>query len=261
MRLLLFVLIVFIGLFLFMSSLRPNYNVIISSRLADIPSNNIDPSKIKGDLLKTYEDENFYSLNGIDVSEHQGKIDFSTLKDQGIEFVYLRLGYRSYGDGSLHLDACFEENYQKAKEAGLMIGVYFFSQAINEKEAIDEAYFVKDNLKGKSIDLHVVYDLEDISYDTSRMSDTSKEVRVNNAMSFAAKIKDLGYEPMIYCNMKWMAFTLDMEELAGYDFWYADYYDVPQCPYDYKIWQYSETGIVPGINGNVDLNLWFQEGE
>ncbi len=72
MRLLLFVLIVFIGFFLFMSSLRPNYNVIISSRLADIPSNNIDPSKIKGDLLKTYEDENYYSLNGIDVSEHQG---------------------------------------------------------------------------------------------------------------------------------------------------------------------------------------------
>ena len=74
-------------------------------------------------------------------------------------------------------------------------------------------------------------------------------------------VRAAGYDPMIYCNLKWMAFTLDLEQLTGYDFWYADYYDIPQCPYDYKIWQYSETGVVPGINGNVDLNLWFQEGE
>ena len=66
---------------------------------------------------------------------------------------------------------------------------------------------------------------------------------------------------MIYSNMKWMAFTLDMEELTEYDFWYADYHDIPQCPYDYKIWQYSETGAVPGINANVDLNLWFEKEE
>ena len=259
MRLLLFVLIVFIGLFLFMSSLRPNYNVIISSPLVDIPSNNIDPSKIKGDLLKTYEDENYYSLNGIDVSEHQGEIDFSTLKDQGIEFVYLRLGYRSYGDGSLHLDACFEENYQKAKEAGLLIGVYFFSQAINEKEAIDEAYFVKDNLKGKSIDLHVVYDLEDISYDTSRMSNTSKEVRVNNAMSFAAKIKDLGYEPMIYTNLHWTYEYYDLSYILNYPIWYAQYNAYPENYFPIKIWQYSESGILEGIDTKVDLNMMLVE--
>ena len=94
------------------------------------------------------------------------------------------------------------------------------------------------------------------------LKDREQEMRTLQAKEqevFCDTVSHAGYDPMIYSNMEWMAFTLDMEELSEYDFWYADYSDIPQCPYDYKIWQYSESGVVPGINANVDLNLWFRE--
>ena len=176
--------------------------------------------------------------------------------------MILRLGYRAYGEsGALVLDAMYEENVKAALDAGLEVGVYFFSQAITDAEAEEEAQFVLDHIRPYNITGPVVYDTEEIKWDTYRAEDNTSEEYTKYCRIFCDAVEAAGYEPMIYCNMKWMAFTLDMEELAGYDFWYADYYDVPQCPYDYKIWQYSETGVVPGINGNVDLNLWFQEGE
>ena len=179
----------------------------------------------------------------IDVSEFQGEeIDWKQVKDSGVEFVIIRLGYRAYGDsGELVLDAMYEQNIQGALEAGLDVGVYFFSQAVNAAE--------------------VVYDTEEIKWDTARTDNNTKQEFTNFCKVFCDTIEHAGYESMIYSNMKWMAFTLDMSELSEYDFWYADYHEVPQCPYDYKIWQYSEEGAVPGINGNVDLNLWFKKEE
>ena len=122
-------------------------------------------------------------------------------------------------------------------------------QTITDAEAEEEAQFVLDHVRPYNITGPVVYDTEEIKWDTYRAEDNTSEEYTKYCRVFCDAVEAAGYEPMIYCNMKWMAFTLDMEELAGYDFWYADYYDVPQCPYDYKIWQYSETGVVPGING------------
>ena len=104
-----------------------------------------------------------------------------------------------------------------------------------------------------------MYDTEEIKGDTARTDNNTRQEFTNYCKVFCDTIEQAGYDPMIYANMKWMAFTLDMEQLADYDFWYADYHDVPQCPYEYEIWQYSETGAVPGINANVDLNVWFQK--
>lgn len=212
---------------------------------------------------KSFHDkENHISARpGIDVSEFQGeKIDWKKVRESGIEFVMIRLGYRAYGEsGALVLDAMYEQNIKGAREAGLDVGVYFFSQAVSAAEAVEEAEFVLDHIRGYDITCPVVYDTEEIKWDTARTDSNTNQEYTNYCKVFCDTIEASGYDPMIYANMKWMAFTLDMSQLTEYDFWYADYHDRPQCPYDYEMWQYSESGSVPGINTKVDLNLWFQK--
>ncbi len=198
---------------------------------------------------------------GIDVSEFQGEeIDWKQVKKSGVEFAIIRLGYRAYGEsGDLVLDAMYEQNIREASKAGIDVGVYFFSQAISAAEAVEEAEFVLDHVKKYDITGPVVYDTEEIKWDAARTDENTKQEFTNYCKVFCDTVSHAGYDPMIYSNMEWMAFTLDMEELSEYDFWYADYCEIPQCPYDYKIWQYSESGAVPGISANVDLNLWFEK--
>ena len=233
-----------------------------------VPKNNYDFTNF------TIDDETGYgfyrdpqrgttSKIGIDVSEFQGEdIDWKAVKDSGIEFVILRLGYRAYGEsGDLVLDAMFEKNIKGAMDAGLEVGVYFFSQAVSPGEAVEEADFVLEHISPYRITGPVVYDTEEIEDDASRTDENTREEFTNYCKIFCDGIEQEGYDVMIYTNLKWMAFTLKMEELTEYDFWYADYHELPQCPYSYKIWQYSESGTVPGINSNVNLNIWFQEEE
>ena len=198
---------------------------------------------------------------GIDVSEFQGEeIDWKQVKKSGVEFAIIRLGYRAYGEsGDLVLDAMYEQNIREASKVGIDVGVYFFSQAISAAEAVEEAEFVLDHVKKYDITGPVVYDTEEIKWDAARTDENTKQEFTNYCKVFCDTVSHAGYDPMIYSNMEWMAFTLDMEELSEYDFWYADYCEIPQCPYDYKIWQYSESGAVPGISANVDLNLWFEK--
>ena len=196
------------------------------------------------------------------MSEFQGEIDWNVVKESGIEFAIIRLGYRGYGaEGRLVLDERFEQNIKGAQAAGLKTGVYFFSQAVSDKEAKEEAEFVLQTLEGRKLELPVVFDTEEIKGDTARTDENTREQFTDNCIIFCDRIEEAGYETMIYANMKWMAFTLYMEELTGYDIWYADYENTPQCPYDFSVWQYSESGSVPGIEGAVDLNVWFQEEE
>ena len=234
--------------------------------IESVPKCTYDFSHLKTDEETGYK--SFYDKKngvkarfGIDVSEFQGEeIDWKLVKESGVEFVIIRLGYRAYGEtGALVMDAMYEQNIKGALDGGLDVGVYFFSQAISGAEAVQEAEFVLEHLKPYDISGPVIYDTEEIKWETARTDENTRAEFTNFCKVFCDTIKQAGYEPMIYSNMKWMAFTLDMEELTEYDFWYADYHDIPQCPYDYKIWQYSETGVVPGINANVDLNLWFEK--
>lgn len=234
--------------------------------LENVPRNTYDFSNLHTDEktgFKTYEDEEngVDSRIGIDVSEFQGEdIDWKQVRGSGIEFAIIRLGYRAYGEtGELVLDDMFDRNVQGALDAGLDVGVYFFSQAVTPGEAVEEAEFVLEHIRGYEIDGPVVYDTEEIKGDTARTDNNTRQEFTNYCKVFCDTIEHSGYDPMIYANMKWMAFTLDMEQLTDYSFWYADYHDVPQCPYDYEIWQYGENGAVPGINANVDLNVWFQK--
>ena len=220
---------------------------------------------------KTYRDQAFikdgdimrytdgpYSL-GIDVSHHQGDIDWNAVKSDGFDFAILRIGYRGYAqEGVLNADKRFEEYYTKAKEAGLKVGVYFFAQAVNEEEAREEAEFVLGILNGRSLELPVVYDPESILDDEARTDDVSGQQFTANTAEFCRLIEEGGYSPMIYANMLWEAFELDLEKLADYPIWYADYEDKPQTPYAFKIWQYTNEAAVPGVSGVCDIDIMLE---
>lgn len=209
----------------------------------------------------SYQGDSDYGYRlGVDVSHHQGAIHWQTVKSQGYEFAFLRIGYRGYGtEGPVCLDETFFQNIEQAHKAGMDVGVYFFSQAVNEEEALEEAEFVLENLSGYELELPVVYDPENILDAEARTDHVSGEQFTKNAKVFCEKIREEGFEPMIYSNMLWEAFQWDLEELTEYPVWYADYEPKPQTPYDFSFWQYTNEGVVEGISGNVDLNIQMTE--
>ena len=197
-----------------------------------------------------------FQVHGFDISHHQGDIDWEQVKAAGYEFAILRIGYRGYGEeGTLNADEKFEQNMENARKAGIDVGVYFFSQAVNEEEAKEEADFVLEHLKGQELQMPVVYDPEHILEDEARTDGVTGEQFTQNAKVFCKEIEEAGYDAMIYSNMLWEAYELDLEKLLDYPVWYADYEELPQTPYKFTMWQYSSTGSVAGIEGNVDLNI------
>lgn len=203
-----------------------------------------------------YEDDIFTSKVGIDVSKFQKKINWEKVKSAGIDFAFVRVAYRGYGKaGSLNEDAYYRDNIEGAKAAGLEVGAYIYSQAVNEEEAVEEADYICRLLDGYDLDLPVVYDPEHVVNDTARTDNVSGEQFTKNARAFCDRVKELGYEPMIYANMLWEAYELDISAIEGVPLWYADYENLPQTPYSFRIWQYSQAGRVSGISGTVDMNL------
>lgn len=203
-------------------------------------------------------DERYVLRKGIDVSQHQGYIDWGRVKAAGYDFAILRIGYRGYGtEGLLCIDETFHTNIANAQDAGIDVGVYFFSQAVSEEETLEEAQLVLDNLAGYELQLPVVFDPERIRDDTARTDGVSGEQFTRNTILFCEKMKEAGYQPMVYGNMVWESFEFDMEQLAGYPIWYADYEAVPQTPYDFTFWQFTEKGYVDGVEGQLDLDVQF----
>ena len=226
----------------------------------DIPRTLYDPEKITNiEEGVFYEDPAVMLARGIDVSSHNGTIDYQAVREAGFEFVIIRAAFRGYGEeGTLNTDSKLHENLAAAQAAGLMTGVYVFSQAINEEEAVEEAELVLKELGGMALPLPVVFDPESIEDDEARTDDVSGEQFTKNSIAFCERIRSAGYEPMIYSNMIWEAEMLDLTRLASYRLWYADYENKPQTPYRYSFWQYSEEGSVPGVDGPVDLDVWFR---
>ncbi len=226
----------------------------------EVPGHNYDWQYLENtESGISYEgDSRYYIRKGVDVSQHQGSIDWNRVKAAGYEFAILRIGYRGYGQsGALMVDNTFHDNIRGAREAGLEVGIYIFSQAVNETEALEEAQMVLDNLAGYELDLPVVYDPELIRDAEARTDDVTGEQFTQNTITFCERMKEAGYEPMIYSNMVWEAFLFDMAQLQEYPIWYADYEPIPQTPYDFVFWQHSSTGRVDGITGDVDLDIQF----
>lgn len=200
------------------------------------------------------------SLLGVDVSVHQGRIDWKKVAEQGIRFAMVRVGARAWGQsGEIFADDYWEENLRGAKENGLMIGVYFFSQAISEEEAVEEARFLLQQLDGRELDLPVVFDWEFAPDAEARTANMTAKMLNLCVVAFCEEIKAAGYTPMVYFNLDISRRMLDLPLLQnnGYPFWLAHYSDVMTYPYRIQMWQYTSTGVVPGIEGSVDLNLLF----
>lgn len=204
-----------------------------------------------------YEKEGYKTVIGVDISEHNKEIDFYALKEQGIQFVILRIGWRGYYNPTINIDSYFEENYLKAKMAGLKIGVYFFSQAISVYEAREEANFVIENLDDKIIDFYVAYDCESINDPIARTNTLTKEQATVNANTFLYLIQEAGYQPILYTNTSWISKKYKYSLLQKYPIWYAYYSKHPLYHGDHIIWQYSNGTKINGVSGSdgVDLNL------
>ncbi len=204
------------------------------------------------------QDGNVVSHKGIDVSRHQGEIDWNLVAQDGVEFAFIRVGYRGYGTGKLVEDEYFEDNIKGAATAGIKVGVYFYSQAINEEEVREEADFVLEKIAPYQIDCPVVFDVERVSDSDGRMNALTVEERTLLTEIFCQVIENAGYRPMIYHNTEMGVMMLEIGNLENYDKWFAAYSDVFYYPYDHKIWQYSQKGSVQGIQGDVDLNISFE---
>lgn len=202
--------------------------------------------------------ETIVSHKGIDVSRHQGEIDWQKVGETDVEFVFIRVGYRGYGNGRMVEDEQFVDNIKGALGAGLKVGVYYFSQAVNTEEALEEANFVLEQIAPYKVEMPVVVDVEKVSDSQGRMNLISVEERTNITMAFCEAIEAAGYIPMIYHNMEMGVMLLDLEPLENYEKWFAYYGTELYYPYDYQVWQYSEKGSVEGISGDVDLNISFK---
>lgn len=201
------------------------------------------------------------SLFGIDVSSYQKNIDWQKVKDQGVDYAIIRLGYRGYGTGEVLLDSKYHQNMKGAKSVDIPTGVYFYSQAINEEEAIEEAEMVIKNLEGYDIDYPVVFDMEEVNDlpENVRTSDLTAKQRTDITIAFCERIKEAGYTPMVYGNISWMIMNLEIERLEDYDKWFAQYYKQPFFPYEFAMWQYTAKGTLDGIDGTVDFNMGFKD--
>lgn len=206
---------------------------------------------------KTYQTDTHTAVKVIDVSTHQGYIDWERVRADGVEYAFIRLGYTGYLTGKMDIDSRYHENMAGAKAAGVKVGVYYYSQAVNKWEAAAEAQLVLDNLRGYTLDLPVVFDVEGAPARNARTNGLSQQRYTNIINGFMGPVQQAGYPVMLYSYSKFLIEELDMTQLTGYPLWLAQYYQVPFFPYQFDIWQYSAQGSVWGINKPVDMNLMF----
>ncbi|MBQ4312141.1 MAG: glycoside hydrolase family 25 protein [Oscillospiraceae bacterium] len=229
-----------------------------SSEHKEIPLCTYDLSRLtKRGGFMYYEGDDAASKVGIDVSYFQGDIDWEKVKESGVDFAMIRIGYRGYESGAIKLDKKFDEYMTGAAEAGIDTGVYFFSQAVSESEAASEAEFVISHLRGYDVTYPVVFDWEIIGEESARTNDIPVRILTDCTVRFCSDIASAGYTPMIYTNTRQALVHIDMSELTEYDIWLAEYDDKPSYPYDFKIWQYASDAIIPGIENEVDVNISF----
>ncbi len=206
---------------------------------------------------KSYVSGALTSSLGIDVSSHQGWIDWEAVANSDVDFAIIRAGYRGYTDGQLNEDDYFSYNIQSAVENDLDVGVYFFSQAVTEDEAIEEAQYVLELLDDYTLQYPVYFDWESIDNTSARTDSISSSELTAIALAFCQTIEAAGYEAGIYFNLAQASRLYQLFTLQIYDFWLAEYQDTPSFPYAIDLWQYTNEGSVSGISCTVDINLSF----
>lgn len=194
---------------------------------------------------------------GVDVSAHQGEIDWQRVKQAGVTFAILRIGYRGYTVGSLNEDSTFRANLDGALAAGLELGVYFYSQATSEDEAREEADFVLLLLNGRSLACPVFFDWEEVRDEESRTRGRATSEVAAYAAAFCERIEAAGYRAGVYFNQRYGYSIMRLKTLSRYEFWLAEYDDAPSFLYDFRYWQYTGSGQIDGIDADVDVDLRF----
>lgn len=224
-----------------------------------LPRNTYDYAGLvcENSIMKYYENNMRISFLGADLSKNQDYVDFIALHRAGVDYVMLRLGQRGYQTGELSIDDYFFDNMNRAKGAGLDVGVYFFSQATTLEEAEEEAEFVIEALKDYEIDYPVVYATGYVTREVTRAESLDKMTRTNLAIRFMSKIEEAGYSTMLYGTKEWLIQKYSLGSLQGTDLWLAQYEDIPDFPYEFSMWQYTDHGRIDGIAGNANLSISF----
>ena len=208
-------------------------------------------------ILRYAEEGALQGLVGIDVSKYQGDIDWQKVKEAGVQFTFLRAGYRGYESGEIMEDENFKTYLDGASAVGMPLGLYFFSQAVTAEEAVQEADYLVDLVAGYNIQYPIVFDMEEVETSPYRTENLTATQVTDIALAFCERISKRGYTPMIYGNVSWFLSRMELNRLAEVDKWFAQYRPMPYYPYDFTIWQYTHKGRIDGIEGDVDLNISF----
>lgn len=224
-----------------------------------LPKNNYDPTGLvlQDSIMRYYENGQKASFMGVDISDDNGTIDFEKVKKSGVDYCMVEVASRGYESGQISYDDNYYQNIQKAIEAGLDVGIVFHSYAISAEEAEEEAQIIIDNLGDFEIQYPVVMHMDKMANDTTRIDTLTKTQLTGIALSFCKKISEAGYTPMIMGDKYWLLRKVDLTLLQNYDIWLSQCADVPDYPYQFAMWQFSQKGTIDGINGDVNLDVCF----
>ena len=237
--------------------LNDGFDMVWITPFENVPVSTLSPNDFRTvDGVPTYTGTDYFTYVGIDTSEHQWEVNWNAAA-QYLDFAYVRLGYRGYTEGGLFLDPWFETNLAGASAAGLDTGVYIFSQATNVSEAIEEAEFVIDHLRGFRVNLPVIFDWEKIDEETARTTGLGELTLTDCAVAFCRTIENAGYDAGVYFNRYLGYYGFDLSRLTDYAFWVSVPGDFPDYYYACDFWQCSFTASIPGVTGEADLNLRF----
>lgn len=227
----------------------------------DIATNSYGPDDFVAENDTVSYVGNGDSYVGISVNEKKGDIDWQQVKNSGVDFVMIRVGLREKIKGRIRADSKFAENIQGATDAGLPVGVYFYSKAVEDAEAKEEATFALEQIRNYDINYPIgifwEYDLKD----DGTQDETSRTVRRNGDQvtgyidTFCSTVRVAGYTPCYFAEKNMAYNRLDLSRLSSYDLWYGEYRSAPSFYYDFKIWQYTKEGKVPGIPETVSVSI------
>lgn len=226
-----------------------------------LPKNNYSTDGFyERDGLRYYHGGDLEGVPGIDVSSYQQSIDWDTVKEAGVEFAMIRTGYRGYVSGELVEDEMFFDHLDGAVNAGLDVGVYFFSQALTPEEAEEEALFVLKQIEGYNLQYPIIFDWEEVQAN-ARTDEMNMLMLTSCAQKFCETVEQAGYQSGVYFNQAYGYQQLNLVSLKDYFFWLAEYDEIPSFAYDFQMWQYTDSGFVPGVEGPVDMNIAFRKRE
>lgn len=210
-------------------------------------------------ILKYYAQGARVSHLGVDIDADCGTVDYEALKNAGVEFVMLRLGFRGYESGNLSLDESYFDALSSADAAGLKIGVYFESQAVSAEEAQQEAQFVLDNISQFHITYPVAFDLGYVTGEQSRIDSIPKMQLTEITNAFCARVEEAGYKPIVYGNKYWLLRKIDLTQLGNYDIWLSQDGQIPDYPYTFSMWQYNQSATLSGMAKDARLTISFTD--